>query len=350
MAIILGIKHRDLEALLNSGMTIDEIKENLDKVSSNSSKSSFRAPVLMYDDKQSLRDYCIKNGFNYSCIYYGMSTYGKTQEEAIQNYKQNGQKIPTTWIFEKYGVLLKHLLLSENIDSSSVVARMRALGISFEESIENYIIDDVSKKRDLDKFWQRELYSCITLDLFSEEEKKDFLKEFMITPDELQAVDESKTKIEHVKRKMLLFEMAECLQNKVFSHDEMVDIMRIYDVTGDEVETIFLDLYSQFNNKVLLGSNQDELEKRQQIITYIKGLPNYSEEDISNLKTKLSEEEFTYILETSDLMQDYKQAVTTDVNLLKLMKNTVRENLATNAVTRSEILEEPQKAKNITTK
>ncbi|MBP3707931.1 MAG: hypothetical protein J6J36_04920 [Clostridia bacterium] len=337
IAIILGIKRRDLETLLNSGMSIDEIKDSLSRGDLSVAERGIRAKKVMYDEKQSLHEYCVEHGLNYSCIYYAMTTYGKTKEQAIQNYKENGQKIPTAWIYERYGVLLKHLLLSENIDSKKIIAHMRVFGTSLEEAIENYIIDDISKERDLDKFWQREVYSALTLDIFSEDEKNDFIKEFRINSDEIQATEDCKARIDQVKRKMLLYEMSECIQEELFTKTEMATIMRMYNISADELETIFLELYSKFDNKVLLGSEQDELTRRRQIIQYIKELPSYSEENISDLRAKVSEDEYKHIIETSNLIQTYKEAVTTDADLLKLMRSTVRDNISTNVETRKEL-------------
>ena len=65
---------------------------------------------LVLPNGQSLLEYCIENGLNFSCIYYSIHTYGKTMEEAIKHYREKGQEIPSSWIYEKYGILLKHLL------------------------------------------------------------------------------------------------------------------------------------------------------------------------------------------------------------------------------------------------
>lgn len=337
MAVTLGIKYRDLETLLNSGMSIEEIKESLSKGRLSITESSIRSKKLMYDEKQSLYEYCVKNGLNYSCIYRAMTTYGKTREQAIQNYKKNGQEVPISWIYERYGILLKHLLLSENIDSKKITRSMRIYSISLEEAIENYIIDDISRERDLDRYWQREVYSALTLDTFSEDEKNDFIKVFRVNSDEIQATKDSKARIDEVKRKMLLYEMSECIQDGLFYETEMATIMRLYNISADEIEIIFLELYSKFENKVLLASEQDEIARRKQIIQYIRELPGYSEEEIIELKMKVSESDYRYIIETSNLIQTYKEAVTTDADLLNLMRSTVHDNISTNIEIREEL-------------
>lgn len=51
---------------------------------------------LVLPNGQSLLEYCIENGLNFSCIYYSIHTYGKTMEEAIKHYREKGQEIPSS--------------------------------------------------------------------------------------------------------------------------------------------------------------------------------------------------------------------------------------------------------------
>ena len=108
LSIVLGIKESELLNMLNSGMKIDDIKKSKTK---KTRKSPMSNKKLLLPNGQSLLEYCIENGLNFSCIYYSINTYGKTIEEAIKHYKEKGQEIPSSWIYEKYGLLLKHLLL-----------------------------------------------------------------------------------------------------------------------------------------------------------------------------------------------------------------------------------------------
>ena len=121
-SIILGIKESELINMLNSGMSIEEIKQ---QKPNRTRKSTLKQQTLKLPDGQPLLDFCIENGLNFSCIYYAINTYGKSVEEAIEEYRKNGQNIPQKWIFEKYGILLKHLLLQNNVDSQKVVFYMR---------------------------------------------------------------------------------------------------------------------------------------------------------------------------------------------------------------------------------
>ena len=85
--IVLGIKESELLNMLNSGMKIDDIKKSKTK---KTRKSPMSNKKLLLPNGQSLLEYCIENGLNFSCIYYSINTYGKTIEEAIKHYKEKG--------------------------------------------------------------------------------------------------------------------------------------------------------------------------------------------------------------------------------------------------------------------
>lgn len=145
--------------MLNSGMKIDDIKKLKRK---NTRRSPISNKILLLPNGQSLIEYCIENGLNYSCIYYSINTYGKTIEEAIEHYKENVKKIPSSWIYEKYGLLLKYLLLNNNVDSNRVVLYMKRENISLNDALEECVLRKNSKKANFDYNWMHELYSVLT--------------------------------------------------------------------------------------------------------------------------------------------------------------------------------------------
>ena len=65
-------------------------------------------------------------------------------------------------IFEKYGLLLKHLLLQNKVDSQRVVAYMRNENISINDAIEEYVLRRNCRNLDIDYEWVHELYGVIT--------------------------------------------------------------------------------------------------------------------------------------------------------------------------------------------
>lgn len=307
MAILLGMKERELITLLNQGMTYEQIKEmNKNKTSRGNIGKNEK---LMYDDKISLLQYCIDNNINYSCIFYSITVYGMSKEEAIENYRKCGQRIPTTWIFEKYGVLLKHLYLSEGMDYKQIILEMRNYIIGLDEATENYIIRRNSKQMKVDYQWVKELYSILALENLPEDEKTKYLEEFYVTRKEKDCISKSKTDIERFKRKKLLFEIAECLQKGIFSLEEQQEIIKEYDITLEELDEIYLDLYSQFKNGVLLAPEETEKIKRNEIRDITKRWINMTEQERREVSEKdwITEEDLQEISRISSLLENAKR-------------------------------------------
>lgn len=262
LSIILGIKESELINMLNSGMSIEEIKQ---QKPNRTRRSTLKQQTLKLPNGQPLLDFCVENGLNFSCIYYAINTYGKSIEEAIEEYRRNGQNIPQQWIFEKYGILLKHLLLQNNVNIQRVVSYMRKENISINDALEEYVIRKNCRNLGLDYEWMHELYGVLT-DENMKEEYDDFKNTFFVSEQEEDCIIESYDEIENLQRKLLLYEIAEAFKGGIFEESEKGELLRIYDITDEEVETIFLDLYNGFGNKISLSEPQ---QKRRIIIADI---------------------------------------------------------------------------------
>lgn len=258
LSIILGIKYSELINSLNAGMSTEEIKAQ----NQNSSKRmKLRQEYTILSNGQTLLEYCVENGLNYAFIYRTINTYGKTLEEAVKEYKENGSNTPTKWIFEKYGLLLRHLMTSSSIDIQSVVDYMRKEQISMSEAIEKYIIRRNSKDGKLDADWMQEIYGVLT-DRNMSDEYEEFKKTFYIDEAEEKCITKSQREIQTLERKLLLFEIAQVIEEDVFSAEEVPELLQIYEVQPDEIETIFLDLYSKFDKGIMLGEEQAQMKRR----------------------------------------------------------------------------------------
>ena len=211
---------------------------------------------------QTLLEYCVENGVNYAFIYRAINTYGKTIEEAVQEYRKNGSNMPRNWVFEKYGVLLRHLMTSSSIDIQRVVDYMRKEQISMSEAIEKYVIRRNSKDNKLDSDWMQEVYGILTDENMSDE-YEEFKNTFYIDETEEECIIKSQREIQALERKLLLFEIAEVIEENTFSIEELPELLQIYEVQADEVETIFLDLYSKFEKGIILGEEQSQLKRRE---------------------------------------------------------------------------------------
>lgn len=258
LSIILGIKYSELINSLNSGMTIEEIKAQ----NQNTGKRlKLKQEYKILSNGQTLLEYCVENGLNYAFIYRAINTYGKSIEDAVQEYRNNGSNVPNSWIFEKYGLLLRHLMTSSSIDIQRVVDYMRKEQISMNEAIEKYVIRRNSKDKKLDADWMQEVYGVLTDENMSNE-YDEFRRAFYIDETEEECIIKSHDEVQALERKLLLFEIAEVIEENVFSADEMSELLQIYEVKPDEIETIFLDLYSKFQSGIMLGEKQSQLTRK----------------------------------------------------------------------------------------
>ena len=258
LSIILGIKYSELINSLNSGMTIEEIKAQ----NQNTGKRlKLKQEYKILSNGQTLLEYCVENGLNYAFIYRAINTYGKSIEDAVQEYRNNGSNVPNSWIFEKYGLLLRHLMTSNSIDIQRVVDYMRKEQISMNEAIEKYVIRRNSKDKKLDADWMQEVYGVLTDENMSNE-YDEFRRAFYIDEAEEECIIKSHDEVQALERKLLLFEIAEVIEENVFSADEMSELLQIYEVKPDEIETIFLDLYSKFQSGIMLGEKQSQLTRK----------------------------------------------------------------------------------------
>ena len=255
-SLITGIKYSEVIKALDEGKTLDDLIESKDK---NTINFKTRETIKL-ENGQSLAEYCIENKLNYACIYRAMKVYDKTLEEAVSNYNQNGQATPATWIYEKYGLLLKHLLLKESVDIKRVVAYMREDYLPMEQAIEQYIIRANARKAGLDKDWMEELYDVLSDDSISKEDYNGYLQTFYVDEQEENCIKKSKEQFNNVKRKLLLFELSEVLEEGLFSPEEEKRLFEEYNITEDEVDVIFKDLYKRFTDPgVLMGKDQEEV-------------------------------------------------------------------------------------------
>ncbi len=304
LSIILGIKYSELINSLNSGMPIEEIKAQ----NQNSSKrQKLKQEYNILSNGQTLLEYCVENGLNYAFIYKSINTYGKTLEEAVQEYRKNGSKIPNNWIFGKYGLLLRHLMTSMGVNIQRVVDYMRKEQISMNEAIEKYVIRRNAKSEKLDADWMQELYGVLTDENMSDE-YEEFKKTFYIDETEEECITKSHTEIQALERKILLFEIAEAIEENVFSGEEVPELLQIYEVRPDEIETIFLDLYSKFENGIMLGEEQPLMKRRNLLNDITKKWYYLGQEERENVLADngVTDEEKKMIMDLSSKIVKYK--------------------------------------------
>lgn len=304
LSIILGVKYSELINCLKNGMSIEEIKK---QKPNNSKRMKLKQEYTILSSGQTLLEYCVENGVNYAFIYRAINTYGKTIEEAVQEYRKNGSNMPRNWVFEKYGVLLRHLMTSSNIDIQRVVDYMRKEQISMSEAIEKYVIRRNSKDNKLDSDWMQEVYGILTDENMSDE-YEEFKNTFYIDEKEEECIIKSQREIQALERKLLLFEIAEVIEENTFSIEELPELLQIYEVQADEVETIFLDLYSKFEKGIILGEEQAQLKRREVLNEITRKWYYLGQEERERIlkDNEVTDEEKQMIVNTSNEIVKYK--------------------------------------------
>lgn len=304
LSIILGVKYSELINCLKNGMSIEEIKK---QKPNNSKRMKLKQEYTILSSGQTLLEYCVENGVNYAFIYRAINTYGKTIEEAVQEYRKNGSNMPRNWVFEKYGVLLRHLMTSSNIDIQRVVDYMRKEQISMSEAIEKYVIRKNSKDNKLDSDWMQEVYGILTDENMSDE-YEEFKNTFYIDEKEEECIIKSQREIQALERKLLLFEIAEVIEENTFSIEELPELLQIYEVQADEVETIFLDLYSKFEKGIILGEEQSQLKRREVLNEITRKWYYLGQEERERIlkDNEVTDEEKQMIVNTSNEIVKYK--------------------------------------------
>lgn len=242
IANFLGISTFSLQKMIEEGYLPEQIEKKV--------KHGVKKEEQLRLDDDSLYKYCIQNSYNYWVINYIIKTYGKTVEEAVSLYIKNGQKIPTKWIYEKYNILFKHLLLNYQIDSNRIIKIMKENNCSIEKAIEELIFISNNEKnnfKNVEIQWLKELYPFIKE--LSEKELEEAKETFFISEREMDFINEKDKKIQFLKRQLLLFEFSTVLT--IWSEDELLEMLNLYHITDEERRTIVIDLYSPYENKII---------------------------------------------------------------------------------------------------
>ena len=229
---------------------IDTLKKLLNRSSIKIKKEN---STLMHSEQQSLREFCITNGYNYDVIYRAvkLKTLGLCNENieslinrTIIDYRNNGQNKPSTWVYSKYGneVLLKHFLLGIHLDYTNILMDMSKNCITLEEAIEN---ESFKKNTPQEFSYLEPLYH-------------NFIKNYN--------------------------EYLETHNNKNSIGDEvkqiMLSIIKEYNLTQEEYNTLY-ESFNQYLNSIYtyhlldVGFEKDEKKKVEKIIAY-----NFDEDDI----------------------------------------------------------------------
>lgn len=278
-----GISIIKLDRLLSSGKTAEEVENEINIREKNK---------VLTINEESLYQYCLDNSYNYWVIRYMINTYGKTVEEAVNSYVNNGQQVPTKWIYEKFHILFKHLMLKFGMDSNRIIKVIKEEHCNIEDAITKIIFISNNQDNDFSQIeieWMEDLYSFL-IDC-NDQEKEEAINTFYITERELSFLNKKSIKIELIKRQTLLFEISSIIDD--CGVNDLIELFKIYNISNEEIKIIFSELYKPFDENII--NPNPEFLKHKEIINNILFDYNITIEDIKN-STIINEDEKSSII------------------------------------------------------
>ena len=284
---------------------------------------------LMYDENTNLREFCIANGLNYTVIQKAIKLKSKGLcDEDLQSlinrticeYKIQGQQKPSTWIYSKYGneTLVRHLLLSMNLDPEAILTDMTKNCLTLAEAIEN---DCIKRETSPQTRYLEPLYH----DLISFYNKVNHSEEYTQETAPTAIIDYVQQLINDYQ---LNEEEFNILKNAFIHYTSSIETYKLYDIgfekepekrvekilkyqlDDDEIEEAFF-LPLRFDQKVLIGRD-NELYKRRVILknlTVSWSTLTPEEQQTKICQYDLTGEELGYIVKTRHEIDETKAKV-----------------------------------------
>ena len=294
--------------------------EELDKYLSQIKSDSEKDEVLYIDENETLRNYCIRHGYNYSVIY---NLIKKSKEfnvpfkQIIREYLENGQKLPTRYVYDKNETLVKHILLDINVDSELVVDDMK-----HSYTINEAITRDVFRKNIQDKKdkWLELPYTFLIEELGPFSGKSN-------TNIKFKDFESLLSKQEQIKLMNLYDECSKTLRNYQYLEiglekdiNKVKELIKKYSLTDDEVTKASLRSMD-FENKIKITENRVKSERLRTIEPIIINWSTLNE----NARNKLIKS-YELTKEEIEMIINYNKKI--EYNL-KLYKELLKENNVT---------------------
>lgn len=315
-------KRNDLENIVS---TFDVNTESFANYSAKTKSSigKIKRETIMYDDKTTLAEFCLKNGYNYDVILRAFHQKMKSSQEldintaiqeCITEYNNGQQNTVSTWIYGKYNneILAKHLLISLGLDYHALLRDMTNNSINIDEAIERECFRKSAKKEF--SYLNGIFHETITFyhQAFEKEETTELsfymelLKDkYHLSTDEFTCLDNALKKYIATIHKYHLYEVG-------FEKDKSAQIKKInaHKLTPDDIEiALFLPL--QFENKVLIGKESKLSQRRNQLrnitLSWQDLSPDEQRETI--FSCTLTSSEITFIEETSQEIVELKTKI-----------------------------------------
>ena len=295
-----------------SEITLDELEkefnvnlEELEKYLSQIKSDAEKSEVLYIDEKETLRNYCIRNGYNYDVIrnlIKKSKEYNVSFKQIIEEYLKNGQKLPTRYVYDKNETLVKHILLGINVDSNSVIEDMK-----HSYTIDEAIIRDVFRRNVLDKKdkWLELPYTFLIEEFgpFSGKNNtnvkfKDF-KNLLNNEEQMQLL-KMYDKCSKILREYQYLELGLEKDRK-----KRKELIKKYSLTDDEITKSTLKTM-EYENGILIAKNDVKSERLKNIRPVIINWNGFNQEAKNKLikAYKLTKEELEMIERFSKEIQD----------------------------------------------
>ncbi|MDD6223655.1 MAG: hypothetical protein PUB18_01485, partial [bacterium] len=299
---------------------LETLQSYLERTRTRDSKE--KAEPMKYKEG-TLRRFCIDNGYNYDVVRRAIKLHDFCQYDSLEqlinrsltSYKENGQKEPATWVYEKYGTLIKHVLLKLNLDSTSILTNMTKSTISLEEAIRHEIF--LKNKENRYNDWLEQPYNYLIEQLDANKKEPDLiedivtayqslLKEYHITIEESAILLNSFMQyIETIKGYHKIDVGLETDMTKKLEKIKMYNLEEI-----DIEDSFFIPL--EFEKGVLLGKTSKLYQRRQLLRQYIIDWDLYSleEKEMIKLHNSFTEEEMKMIefsrIEINNILEQTK--------------------------------------------
>ena len=253
-------------------------------------------PVLMKGD-ETLRKFCIDNGYNYEVISRAVklhqmlpnSSLEEVMNRAIIDYNHQGQKQPSTWIYEKYGNLVKHILTNLNLDSSAILKNMTENVVTLEEAIRHDAF--LRCRKESSNSWLEEPYNYLVeeLDNTKGQEQvteniittgKMLIENYHLTREEFSILVESFGRYANAIREYQMYDVG-----LEANEEKRMEKIKTYQMSEEDIEESFF-VPLKFENGVLLGRQSELYQRRNLMRQYIIDWNEYTDDEkIEAIKT-----------------------------------------------------------------
>lgn len=152
LSLLIGVRYINLVNLLNEGMSVDEIK--------NKYRNQEAAENIILKNGQTLLEYCVKNGFDFTFFYRSIVTYKRKASEVVELCERGYTDIPIEWINERYINYFKKLE-APIAQIAAIMYDLRKNRVSLEEALELCTIRKNARKSEIDEEWAEILYSLV---------------------------------------------------------------------------------------------------------------------------------------------------------------------------------------------